>query len=230
MLLPYDIQTVLDSLDDIIFPGLTPIDQPTCFRAIDLGDCSSISFQDLTDWDSYFFRSGLYNYEADVRLYYIDCFGNRILLCEYLNTGINSSGVYSLYTATCPSKNCSINFVQKNGQEYLIDGEYCFEMTVRALDQNTGEIVTTVTLEDCVYIICGSECIKCLRPDVVDRIANGSCLINKYSVIGRDYGSIEYDIKKLNNIMFLLDEYCLTKDECEEIRCAVEKIKSYKCK
>lgn len=226
MVLPYDIATVLANLDAIVIPSTSTPD--SCFRAFDNRDCSSIKYKDSTDWDTYFGAS--YTYEADVRLYFVDCFGKRSLLCEYLNAGVNSTGTYSPYTSTCPSNtSCQVNHLIQNGVEYLVDGNYCFEMTVRALD-GAGVLVDTAVLEDCVYIICGQQCVECLKPDVIDRIANGTCKINKYSIVGRDYGSIMTDVKKLNNIMFLLDEYCLTKDECEELRCAVEKIKSYQCK
>jgi hypothetical protein len=89
--------------------------------------------------------------------------------------------------------------------------------------------LATITVEDCVYMTCAQSCQEDLYPVVIEKSANYSCAVNKYRKIGRDWGKLQKELKVLFNVMYLINNYNLTKEECMIVRCYVDKVKLCKC-
>lgn len=176
--------------------------------------------------------------------YLIDTNDYSIINSGALNVTIDAEA----YTLTWDSMSYSVDFkgscdnyyinilsgsgLQQGGQTTITaskgDGDYKVSINVSVIYTDTLGVSTTYT-QTYVYNILTSCCetlCEDMKYDIECKLGGISCKINNNEKIGRETTSLYFDVYRLLNILWVIDNFTLDCKCLEQLKCGYEKIKN----
>jgi len=154
---------------------------------------------------------------------------NYILSLDTMFYNVDYKGTCDKYFKNILSSNALSQGLQTMIPASYGDGVYRVNIIVNMIAKNatTGELTYyTKTYSYEIEIKCCRDMACSLKDDVECKLAVISCKINEHEKIGRQTTALYYDMYRLLNILWLLENFTLDCVCLRQLKCAYDKIKN----